>query len=107
MPLQSTKTTAIPGLPTPSTPDSFAITVMIRPTSSAAGYDAAGTILLQRFRANDDGTDPLVIGAPINATANDATFNSLYTKAAGDPALMAIITGIVAYAQAMINAKGL
>jgi len=110
MPVTSTKTTTIPGLPAPSSPDLIGYELHTSLRLTADGVTGGAMVKMQAYRANPDGTNPLAIGpAQMLICVSD-----LYAQAASDAALTppntqlaAILTAIQAYVQSLVTAKGL
>lgn len=106
MPIISTKTTTIPGLAAPATPDSIAYDLIVSATTEPAGVSAAGTVKIQSYRANDDGTNPLTIGPKQILLNADVFAEATKDAAAGNTLLAQLITAADAYVQWKVTQLG-
>lgn len=106
MPIQSTKTTSIPGLAAPSTPDLLAYGVVISPVFPDSGVTANLVLSLVPYRANSDGTGPQIVGERTSISLGE-----LAALATASPSLAANLaaakTALDAVVQALVTAKGL
>lgn len=107
MPIQSTKTTTIPGLAAPTTPDLVGYEIHTNLTFPATGVTGSGFVKIQPYRANADGTNP----TPIGQSQMLVSIPDLFAKAASDAAggntqLATILTAIASYVQTLVTAQG-
>lgn len=102
MPILSTKTTAIPGLPAPSTPDLLAFQLHTDIQFKPGGVTGLGLINVIPFRANVDGSSPLKVGD----LKQLIKIPDLFEAAKTDADLAAILTAIQTYVQNKVTALG-
>lgn len=108
MPVTSTKTTTIPGLAAPATPDLIAFDLHVSKMFKPTGVTGTGNINIQAYRANEDGTNPIAIGPSVLVlNSQDVFVQASADVAAGKPELAALILAANAYVQALVTAKGL
>ena len=100
MPIVSTKTTTIPGLTAPTTPDSIAYDLVVGATLAPAGVNGSGNIRIQPYRADSDGSNPLAIGPKsFLLNAPDVFAAAAADAAAGSMLLANLIAAANAYVQ--------
>lgn len=102
MAINSTKTTAIPGVATPGTPDQLAWGIVVTPKFTANGVTASLIISVQPYRADIDGKNPLAVGSIKRVLVQD-----VFAKAAGDPDFAAMVGQLQAMMQSYVTANGL
>lgn len=86
----------------PSGGDRVAATLIISPVFTSAGVTGTAQLIVQHFRSNDDGTDPVPVGPKSVVNVPD-----IFAGAQTDPALASAVSAIEAAIQAYVTAKNL